>query len=80
MLNVFLVPMVTTGAINCSEDKWKKIAMGKTDPEYSKEKAWSLQTPSNNVHCDYIFKYANRDPSVTNRMKNKELAQGSVVL
>lgn len=23
MLKVFLVPMVTTGAISCSQDKWK---------------------------------------------------------
>jgi len=25
MLNVFLVPMVTAGAISYSEDKWKKM-------------------------------------------------------
>lgn len=81
MLNIFVVPMVTTGAISCSEDKWKKMLWEKqTLPDYSKEKAWSLQLPSNNVHCDYNFKYANRDPSVTKGTKNKELAQGSVVL
>lgn len=76
-----LVPMVTTGVISCSQDKWKIMLWEKqTLPDYSKEKAWSLQPPSNNVHCDYNFKYANRDPSVTKGMKNKELAQGSVVL
>lgn len=32
MLNVFLVPMVTKGTISCSEDKWKRNAMRKTDP------------------------------------------------
>lgn len=81
MLNVFLVPMVTTGAVSCSEDNRKKMLWEKqTLPDYSKEKAWSLQPPSNNVHCDYNFKYANRNPSGTKWMKNKELAQCSVVL
>lgn len=32
MLNVFLVPMVTKGTISCSEDKWKRNPMRKTDP------------------------------------------------
>lgn len=72
MLKVFLVPMVTTGAISCSQDKWKIMLWEKqTLPDYSKEKAWSLQPPTNNIQGDYNFKYANRDPSVTKEMKNK---------